>query len=81
MIDGQSASLANGTVTAVDDEEFSTQPFFTNSAGRFAIIGLAPNSRYVVTLREPDRSFTITTPDDGTSLLQLGRIELTTSEE
>ena len=81
MIDGQPASLANGTVTAVDDEEFSTQPFFTNSAGRFAIIGLAPNSRYVVTLREPDRSFTITTPDDGTSLLQLGRIELTTSEE
>ncbi len=35
-------ALATGRVTSTDDEGFETQPFFTNSVGRFGIIGLAP---------------------------------------
>jgi outer membrane usher protein len=74
------ASLEGGLVRSQADKGFEAQPFFTNSAGRFAIIGLAPGGTYVVDLTSGG-SFTFTVPGDTTSLYRLGNVILEASEE
>lgn len=78
---GDPVALASGTVTAVGDEQFTPQPFFTNSAGRFALLGLAPGGEYLVTLRDGGAKFTILVPASGEALLRMGRVDLATSKE
>jgi outer membrane usher protein len=68
------AELVSGTITSSDDPEFGTQPFFTNSAGRFAVMGLKPGHSYQVRLFNHDWSYSMTVPERTDSLLQLGEI-------
>ncbi|MEM8695434.1 MAG: hypothetical protein AAGE05_05375 [Pseudomonadota bacterium] len=77
---GERASLVAGTVTSPDDEEYGTQPFFTNSAGRFAIIGLRPGKTYQVQLFEPVVAYTISVPADSEPLFQLGDVSVGEAE-
>ncbi|MEE4201596.1 fimbria/pilus outer membrane usher protein [Erythrobacter sp.] len=65
--------LSSGLVRSPGDEAFEPQPFFTNSAGRFAIIGLAPGGRYEVTLSSGER-FAFVVPEETTNLYRLGDI-------
>src|SRR5690606_24024814 len=57
LIDGDPAALVSGLITSEDDEDFEPLPFFTNSAGRFGIIGLAPGGTYFVRLNDTGRTF------------------------
>jgi outer membrane usher protein len=75
-VQGAPAALVSGIMTSNDDEGFEPTPFFTNSAGRFGIIGLAPGRTYTVQLQGSGRTFTITVPADNTGLLKLGTINL-----
>ena len=65
--------LSSGLVRAIGDDEFEAQPFFTNSAGRFAIIGLAPDGRYEVTLNSGER-FEFVVPSETRTLYRLGDV-------
>ncbi|WP_325540558.1 hypothetical protein [Sphingopyxis sp.] len=74
-------SLIGGRVTLLDVQETETPkpiPFFTNSAGRFAIANLLPGRRYVVETYGPngtiDRSFEFTVPADTNGLVNLGPV-------
>lgn len=80
-IDGEPAKLAVGTVSAEGDDEFAPMTFFTNSNGRFALLGLAPGGTYLVDLRDVDRDLVINVPNDDQALFQLGRVDLASSEE
>jgi outer membrane usher protein len=68
------AGLVAGTITSTDDSEFGSQPFFTNSVGRFAIPGLRPGRTYRVRLNGLGTDYTISVPENGDPLLQLGEI-------
>lgn len=74
-IGGAPAELAAGRITGVDDEGFAEQSFFTNSAGRFGIVGLAPGKTYIVRLNS-GQQFTITVPADNTGLFRMGTVEI-----
>ncbi|MXO63439.1 hypothetical protein [Qipengyuania oceanensis] len=75
---------ANGPVSAVAgevvDEETGERvedvTFFTNSAGRFGLFGVAPNKRYIVRLNGSGRTFTIVTPDSEETILRLAPITI-----
>ena len=81
QIDGAPAALASGLITSDDDEGFEPQPFFTNSGGRFGIIGLAPGRTYNVRLNEGGRTFTIRVPADNTGLYRMETINLPRAAE
>lgn len=68
------AELVSGTITSTDDADYASEPFFTNSAGRFAIMGLKPGKTYQVRLFHLNTSYTISVPERADSLLQLGEI-------
>ncbi len=72
--------LGGGLVQSPGDDEFEPQPFFTNSAGRFAIIGLAPGGTYRVVLNT-GQEFEFTVPADTANLYRLGDIVLTPAAE
>lgn len=74
------ASLVSGTITSTDDEGFEPIPFFTNSLGRFGIIGLAPGKSYQVNLRSEGREFAIEVPSDNTGLFRMGPLRLAPKE-
>ena len=76
QVDGVPAQLATGLITSEDDDGFEPEPFFTNSAGRFGIIGLAPGRSYTIRLNESGRTFTVEVPKDNTGLLRLETINL-----
>ncbi|RJF93373.1 hypothetical protein D3876_03255 [Sphingomonas cavernae] len=78
---GKRAVLVSGTIAGLDDNDFERQPFFTNSAGRFAVMGLRPGKSYRVTLFNSQSSFNITVPADSGSLLQLGDIAVAAAEQ
>ncbi len=78
-IDGAPASLIAGSISSTDDDQFKSQPFFTNSVGRFAIMGLRPGKTYQVRLTEPAGSYAIEVPADSQPLYQLGEIAITPS--
>ncbi|WP_199504846.1 fimbria/pilus outer membrane usher protein [Qipengyuania sp. YIM B01966] len=75
-IDGAPAALISGIMTSSDDEGFEPTPFFTNSAGRFGIIGLAPGRTYTVRLQGSERTFSIKVPAENSGLLRVGTINL-----
>lgn len=79
LLGAEPAKLATGTINEIDDPGFTRQSFFTNSAGRFAILGLAPGKSYRVELRS-GRSFEINVPEDNTGLLRLDELNLGESE-
>lgn len=68
--------LATGRITAVDDKAFEPAPFFTNSAGRFSILGLAPGKHYIVKLDNTDEQFAIAVPQDSAGLYKIGVVSL-----
>ncbi len=76
QIGGVPASLVAGLITSEDDEGFEPLPFFTNSAGRFGIIGLAPGRSYVIRLNDSGRTFGIQVPENNTGLYRLETIDL-----
>ncbi len=67
------AALVSGRVVSDTDDGFEEMQFFTNSAGRFSIIGLAPLQTYRVELRD-NRQFELTVPDTDQGLYRVGRI-------
>ena len=73
-------SLATGTITSQTDEGFPTGQFFTNSIGRFSIIGLAPGERYDVELRD-GTGFSFEVPSDSTSILRISDINIEETSE
>lgn len=70
----EQASLVAGQIVGVDDEDFQPQPFFTNSVGRFAMMGLRPGKTYRVTLTGSQRQFTIEIPKEGPTMIHKGKI-------
>lgn len=80
-MDGAPAALVSGLITSEDDEGFEPVPFFTNSAGRFGIIGLAPGRTYTIHLNDSGRTFTITVPADNKGLYRLETINLRSAAE
>ncbi len=71
-VDGKPIALASGRVRSLDDPKAAPEPFFTNSAGRFAIQGLEPGKRYRVELFDgPSRGFEFMPPKDSTGLVDL----------
>lgn len=68
-------ALISGTVEQIDDPGFQSQPFFTNSVGRFGIIGLAPGARYLVKLAD-GRSFKIDVPAGRGTLLRMNDLTI-----
>lgn len=73
------ASLLSGTLSAIDDEGFTPKPFFTNSAGRFSLLGLAPGGSYRIDLQD-GRSFTIKVPSDNKGLYRMEPARLVEKE-
>jgi outer membrane usher protein len=75
------AELVAGRITSPDDAEFGSQPFFTNSAGRFAIPGLRAGRTYKVRLNGFGTDHTISVPANTEALLQLGEILMLPASE
>lgn len=73
--DGHPAALVSGTIASTDDAGFTQQPFFSNSAGRFSVVGLAPGKTYEVTLSN-GRHFTIAVPADTSGLYRMGTVNI-----
>ena len=81
QIDGAPASLVAGLITSDDDEGYEPEPFFTNSAGRFGMIGLAPRRTYTIRLNDSGRTFTVEIPEDNTGLYRVETINLQSEAE
>src|SRR5690606_35640804 len=79
-IDGAPAALASGTIMSESDEGFTPQPFFTNSAGRFGIIGLAPGKTYTIRLSTGQR-FEIQVPADSTGLYRIEMLDVHSGDQ
>lgn len=78
LLDGaEPVALAAGTVTDLETGE-PTQDgrFFTNSAGRFGVFGLAPGRRYRVVLAGSERSFVLDVPLEADPILRVGNVTL-----
>lgn len=74
-------ALATGAVLATDaDEDFEPLPFYTNSAGRFGVFGLAPGKSYRVELSGEGPTFTIEVPEETNAVMRIGEITLPRSE-
>lgn len=69
--EGKPLSLVGGTVTALDGADAKPIPFFTNSAGRFAIQNLRPGVTYKVDIYNSPATFEIVVPQDTTGLVDL----------
>lgn len=80
QIDGAPAALASGTIMSESDEGFTPQPFFTNSAGRFGIIGLAPGKTYTIRLGT-GQTFEIHVPADSTGLYRIETLNVQSGDE
>lgn len=69
-------SLAGGRVIRLDDSSAEPQPFFTNSAGRFAVSNLMPGVRYRVELFGNPAAFEFEVPADTTGLVDLKAVSV-----
>jgi outer membrane usher protein len=72
--DGKPVSLIGGRVVAVDRPDLQPLPFFTNSVGRFGLIGLRPALHYRVEIYLNGAvvpAFEFTVPKDSKGLVQL----------
>src|SRR5690606_22926843 len=75
--DGQPLKLVSGILRRTDQPDAADEPFFTNTAGRFAIAKLEPGGEYSVWLPSGGQGgFTFRVPDDNDGLLDLGIVEL-----
>ncbi len=75
--DGRAVKLASGILRRADDPEGAPEPFFTNSAGRFAIANLTPGVAYVVQLYfEGSSEFYFRVPEDSEGLLSLNTVQI-----
>lgn len=81
QIDGVPVELASGLITSEDDDGFEPEPFFTNSVGRFGIIGLAPGRSYTIRLNGTGQTFKIDVPEENTGLYRLETINIQTEAE
>ncbi|MBB6427630.1 hypothetical protein [Sphingopyxis sp. JAI128] len=71
--DGQPLKLVSGVLRRTDAADAREEPFFTNTAGRFAIAKLEPGAEYSVEFYSGDRrGFTFKVPEDNKGLLDLG---------
>ncbi|MEP0191734.1 MAG: hypothetical protein ABJP70_14040 [Erythrobacter sp.] len=73
---GEIVSLISGRIEALDDEKFENKPFFTNSVGRFGMLGFAPGKTYRVTFDQGSSKFEFTIPDDSTGLFRLDDLDV-----
>jgi outer membrane usher protein len=75
--DGQPLKLVSGILRRSDAIDAKQEPFFTNTAGRFAIAKLEPGAEYSVTFPSGGHGvFTFRVPEDNDGLLELGVVEL-----
>lgn len=81
QIGGAPAELQTGLITSKDDKDFEPTPFFTNSVGRFGIVGLAPGRTYTIQLNGSGRIFDVHVPEDNTGLYRLETINLQSETE
>lgn len=75
-IGGESAELVVGVISSEDDPGFEPQSFFTNSSGRFGILGLAPGRTYTIRLSSSGRTFSIAIPEGNKGLYRANTIDL-----
>lgn len=78
---GEPVGLVAGRVEALDDENFEPKPFFTNSVGRFGLLGFAPGRTYRVTAENGASSFEFTIPEETDGLFRLDEVVLPPLEE
>ncbi|WP_447750870.1 hypothetical protein [Sphingopyxis fribergensis] len=75
--DGQPVKLVSGVLRRKGAADAKEEPFFTNTAGRFAIAKLEPGAEYSVEFYSGDRGgFTFKVPEDNKGLLDLGIVEI-----
>ncbi|WP_428630714.1 fimbria/pilus outer membrane usher protein [Sphingopyxis sp.] len=75
--DGQPLKLVSGIMRRTDVADTKEEPFFTNTAGRFAIAKLEPGAEYSVQFHSGGHgAFTFRVPEDNDGLLELGVVEL-----
>ncbi len=79
MADGKPIPLAGGRIVAKDGKGTS-QSFFTNSVGRFAMQNLRPGVTYRVELFSTADSFEFAVPADSDGLVDLGTVKLGTGK-
>jgi len=71
---GKPVVLVGGRVVAVDRPDLQPLPFFTNSVGRFGLLGLRPSLHYRVEIYQDGRAvpaFEFTVPKDTKGLVEL----------
>ncbi|VXC96691.1 hypothetical protein [Sphingomonas sp. AX6] len=73
---GKPVSLAGGRIIRLDAPDEEPVPFFTNSAGRFAISNLRAATRYRVELFAQQTSFEFDVPADTTGLVDLKMVSV-----
>ncbi len=76
---GKPVSLIGGRVVAVDRPDLEPLPFFTNSIGRFGLLGLRPSLRYRVEVYQDGKvvpAFEFTVPKDTKGLLELKAVPM-----
>lgn len=75
--DGEPLKLFSGILRRTDIADSKEEPFFTNTAGRFAIAKLEPGAEYSVEFSAGNYGvFTFRVPEDNDGLLELGVVEL-----
>jgi len=73
---GPVAVAAGVVVDLQTGEPLGGVPFFTNSAGRFGLFGLAPGKRYEIRLSGSDRKFVVEIPEDTDPIIRMSPITL-----
>lgn len=73
-IDGQPVSLVSGTAKQLDKPGGPTVTLFTNRAGRFGAVGLAPGRWQVQMLDSKKSTYVIDIPEDAQGIVRLGEI-------
>jgi outer membrane usher protein len=71
---GKPVALIGGRVVAVDRPDLQPLPFFTNSIGRFGLLGLRPSLHYRVEIYQDNKvvpAFEFTVPKDTKGLVEL----------
>lgn len=80
-VDGQPLKLVSGLLRRADAPEAEGEPFFTNTAGRFAAAKLEPGVKYSVQFYSGGfEGFGFRVPEDNEGLLDLGVIEVRRKE-
>lgn len=73
--DGAPLSIAVGTAVSATDKTFAPAKVFTNRIGRFALSGLIPGNRYIISFDDNATSVTIDVPSDATGLVNVGTLK------